>query len=68
MTLLISVANSIQDPLNGITLAEYNLVPFAWKDCPKNTPGDLCNCDTTTLSAPLMQKVPLGVMYGMVPR
>ena len=29
ITLLISVANSIQDPLNGITLAEYNLVPFA---------------------------------------
>ena len=36
-----SVANSIQDPLKGMTLAEYNLVPLAWKDCPKNTPGDL---------------------------
>ena len=29
ITLLISVANSIQEPLNGITLAEYNLVPLA---------------------------------------
>ncbi len=29
ITLLISVANSIQEPLNGITRAEYNFVPFA---------------------------------------
>ena len=43
ITLLMSVANSIQEPLKGITRAEYNLVPFAWNDCPKNTPGDLCN-------------------------
>ena len=62
ITLLMSVANSIHDPLNGITLAEYNFVPLAWKDCPKKTPGDLCSCDTTTLSAPLIIKVPLGVM------
>jgi hypothetical protein len=33
---LISVENSIQDPLKGITLAEYNFV-IAWKDCPKKT-------------------------------
>ena len=26
--------------LKGIPLAEYSLVPVAWKDCPKNTPGD----------------------------
>ncbi|MNX94705.1 hypothetical protein D3C86_1269500 [compost metagenome] len=62
ITLLISVANSIQEPLKGITLAEYNLVPFAWNDCPKKTPGDLCNCETTTRSAPLITKVPLGVI------
>ncbi len=30
ITELISVANSIQEPLKGITLAEYNFVPFAW--------------------------------------
>ncbi len=29
ITLLISVANSIHEPLKGITRAEYNLVPFA---------------------------------------
>ena len=29
ITLLMSVANSIHEPLNGITLAEYNFVPFA---------------------------------------
>ena len=29
ITLLMSVANSIHDPLNGITLAEYNFVPLA---------------------------------------
>ena len=40
ITLLISVANSIQEPLKGITRAEYNLVPLAWKDWPKNTPGE----------------------------
>ena len=27
-TLFVSVVNSIQEPLKGITLAEYNLVPF----------------------------------------
>ena len=32
MTLLMSVANSIHAPLNGITLAEYILVPFGCKD------------------------------------
>ena len=68
ITLLISVANSIQEPLKGITLAEYNLVPLAWKDWPKNTPGERCNCETTTLSAPLITNVPLWVIYGMVPR
>src|SRR5699024_10941121 len=62
ITMLISVANSIHEPLKGITLAEYNLVPLAWKDCPKNTPGDRCNCETTTRSAPLTTKVPLGVI------
>ena len=30
MTWLMSVANSIHDPLNGMIRAEYNLVPFAW--------------------------------------
>ena len=29
MTLCMSVANSIHEPLNGITRAEYNLAPFA---------------------------------------
>ena len=29
ITLFMSVANSIHDPLNGITRAEYNLVPLA---------------------------------------
>ena len=43
ITSLISVLNSIHDPLKGITLAEYNFVPFEWKLCPKNKPGDLCN-------------------------
>ena len=32
ITLLISVANSIQEPLKGIIRAEYNFVPFAWND------------------------------------
>ena len=43
ITLLISVANSIQEPLKGITLAEYSFVPLAWNDCPKNTPGERCS-------------------------
>ena len=29
ITLLMSVANSIHEPLNGMTRAEYNLVPLA---------------------------------------
>ena len=43
ITLLMSVANSIQEPLNGITRAEYSLVPLAWKDWPKKTPGERCS-------------------------
>ena len=62
ITLFISVANSIQEPLKGITRAEYSLVPLAWNDCPKNTPGERCNCDTTIRSAPLITNVPLGVI------
>src|SRR5690606_27763263 len=68
ITLLMSVANSIQDPLKGIIRAEYNFVPFAWRDCPKKTPGDICNCDTITHSAPLITYDPFGVMYGIVPK
>ena len=30
ITLLMSVANSIQAPLKGITRAEYILVPLGW--------------------------------------
>ena len=52
-----SVANAIQDPLKGITLAEYSLVPLACRLCPKNTPGDLCICETIARSVPLMTKV-----------
>ena len=29
---------------------------------------DLCSCDTTTRSAPLITKVPLGVIYGIIPK
>ena len=43
ITLLMSVANSIQEPLNGMIRAEYNFVPFACVLCPKNTPGERCN-------------------------
>src|ERR1700712_756278 len=68
ITLLTSVANSIHEPLKGITRAEYNFVPLVWRLWPKNTPGERCNCDTITRSAPLITKVPLGVMYGIVPR
>ena len=62
ITLLMSVANSIHEPLKGIILAEYNFVPLAWRDCPKNTPGERCNCDTITRSAPFTTKEPLGVI------
>ena len=62
ITLLMSVANSIQDPLNGIIRAEYSFVPLAWILCPKKTPGERCNCETTTRSAPLITKVPFGVI------
>ena len=68
ITLLMSVANSIQDPLKGIIRAEYNFVPLACTLCPKNTPGERCNCDTTTRSAPLITKVPRSVIYGIGPK
>ena len=68
ITPLMSVANSIQLPLNGIIRAEYSLVPLAWKLWPKNTPGERCSWLTMTRSAPLIMKVPRGVMYGIVPR
>ncbi len=43
ITSRISVVNSIQEPLKGITRAEYSWVPFGCIDCPKNTPGERCN-------------------------
>jgi hypothetical protein len=39
ITLLMSVANSIHDPLKGITLAEYKFA-VGMRLCPKNTPGE----------------------------
>ena len=68
ITLLISVANSIQEPRKGIIRAEYSLVPLACTLCPKNTPGERCNCETITRSAPFMTNVPLAVIYGIVPK
>ena len=62
MTLLISVANSIQDPLKGMILAEYSFVPLACMLWSKNTPGERCNCETMILSEPLITNVPAGVM------
>ena len=62
MTLLMSVANSIHEPLNGMIRAEYSCVPFAWILEPKKTPGERCNWETTTRSAPLIIKVPLSVI------
>jgi len=62
MTLFTSVANSIHDPLKGIILAEYKWVPFVCLLCAKNTPGDRCNCETITLSAPLITNDPFSVM------
>jgi hypothetical protein len=31
-------------------------------------PGERCNCETITLSVPLMMKVPLSVMIGISPK
>src|SRR6478735_10409791 len=63
-----SVANSIHEPLNGMIRAEYNFVPFVCLLIAKNTPGERCNCDTITRSAPLITKEPFSVIYGMLPR
>ena len=54
--------NSIQLPLKGMIRALYNCEPLACTLEPKKTPGERCNCETTTRSAPLMIKVPLSVM------
>ena len=62
ITPLMSVANSIQDPLNGIIRAECNLVPLACRLWPKNTPGERCNWLTITRSAPFTTNEPWGVM------
>ena len=62
MTLFTSVANSIQEPLNGIIRAEYNFVPFVCFDCAKNTPGERCSWDTITRSAPLITNDPRSVI------
>jgi hypothetical protein len=64
ITPLMSVANSIQDPLNGMTRALYNLVPLACRLWPKNTPGERCNWLTTTRSAPFTTNEPFGGHVG----
>src|SRR5882672_7726629 len=63
-----SVANSIHEPLNGMIRAEYNFVPLVCLLMAKNTPGERCNCDTITRSAPLITNEPFSVMYGILPR
>ena len=68
ITLLMSVANSIHDPLNGMIRAEYSLVPLACILWSKKTPGDLWSWDTMIRSEPLITKVPAGVIYGISPR
>ena len=68
ITLLMSVANSIQEPLKGMIRAEYSLVPLACILWSKNTPGERWSWDTMIRSEPLMTKVPAGVIYGILPR
>ncbi|CAI8262283.1 MAG: Uncharacterised protein [Chloroflexota bacterium] len=62
------VSNSSQAPLEGITLAKHRLRSEAtFFSCTKYAPGDRTNWLTTTLSAPFMMKVPLGVILGISP-
>ena len=66
-----SNSKSSHEPRDGITRALNNSLREAWVLPPswsKMTPGERCNCDTTTRSAPLMTKVPLSVISGMSPR
>ena len=65
---LMSVVKSTHEPRAGMILAWNSFVPLGCVDSSKNTPGDLCNCETITLSAPLMINVPFSVIYGILPK
>ena len=68
MMSLLLVSNSIQAPLFGIIFAEASCRPvLASVVVVKYAPGDLTSWLTTTLSAPLMMKVPVLVIIGMLP-
>jgi len=62
ITLLMSVANSIHEPLKGMIWRNRVLVPFGWMLWPKKTPGERWSWDTTTRSAPLITNVAFSVM------
>ena len=63
-----SIVNSTHEPRNGMIRAEKSRWPFGWVSSSKTTPGERCSCETTTRSAPLITKVPSGVMIGSSPR
>ena len=65
----LSVSNSSQVPLYGIIFPENKSLPvWVLTSLLKDTPGDLCNCDTTTLSAPFIINVALSVILGTSPK
>ena len=46
---------------------ECSILPFGCREASKATPGERCNWLTITRSAPLMTKLPCGVMSGTSP-
>ena len=42
-------------------------LPFRWIELSKQMPGERCNCETTTRSAPFTTNVPEGVISGISP-
>src|SRR3989344_7397104 len=59
-----SVSNSSHAPREGISFAPKNLLSRDERDIEKKTPGLRISWEITTLSTPLIIKVPLGVIKG----
>ena len=53
---------------NGKPVFASKVIPTRGTWLEKYTLGDLTNCDTTTLSAPLIMNVPLSVIKGISPK
>ena len=64
---LVSNCASNHEPRSGMIRNEFSVLPFGCLVASNATPGERCNWLTITRSAPLITKLPCGVINGISP-